>query len=86
MEASQLDDFFRHLGLSILKRRRELGMSQGDLAKAAGIHRTYVSDVENGKRNFSIGTLYSIAHSLKIPVQKLIDLGDADVKLPPPRE
>jgi DNA-binding XRE family transcriptional regulator len=44
-------------GFAVRARREELGLIQEDLAEKAGIHRTYLSDIERGSRNVSIVTL-----------------------------
>ncbi|MBX9720727.1 MAG: helix-turn-helix transcriptional regulator [Candidatus Obscuribacterales bacterium] len=72
MDTDHLDEFMKGLGRLVLRRRKELGLSQTDLASKAGLHRTYISDVENGKRNFSLGTLYSLSSTLKISMTQLI--------------
>ena len=59
------------LGAAIRKRRSSLGISQEELAVRAGLHRTYVSDVERGARNPSIKTIGKIAEGLQVPVFKL---------------
>ena len=42
------------LGRTIKSFRLEKDLSQEELADLCGIHRTYISDVELGKRNISI--------------------------------
>lgn len=37
------------VGANIRARREEVGMTQGTLAERAGIHRTFLSQVENGR-------------------------------------
>lgn len=39
-------------GLMIRARRNELGLSLGDVEKATGISKTYISDLEIGNRPF----------------------------------
>ena len=73
MDSDKLNGFFKNLGIVIYRRRQELGLSQAELAQITGIHRTYVSDLENGKRNFSLGTLNALAKSLEITVTELIE-------------
>ena len=63
------------IGISVSKRRIELGMSQEELARRAGVHRTYISDVERGVRNVSILTLERIASALEIPLGVLFIFG-----------
>jgi len=64
-----------NIGAAVAKRRAELGMSQEELASKAGLHRTYVSDVERGLRNFSILTLERISEALDIPLGALLLIG-----------
>ncbi len=65
--------FFKALGANIRKRRRELDMTQDELAAKAGIERSYLSNIEAGKKNFSLGVLVDIAGALKITVIKLLE-------------
>ena len=51
-------------GQAVRKVRLEQGISQGELADRCGLHRTYISDVELGKRNISLENIERIAISL----------------------
>jgi len=51
--------------------RNEKGISQEKLAELAGVHRTYISDVERGARNVSLVNIVRIAEGLKVEVSKL---------------
>lgn len=51
-------------GQAVRKVRLEQGMSQEELADRCGLHRTYISDVELGKRNISLENIEKIAISL----------------------
>jgi transcriptional regulator with XRE-family HTH domain len=53
---------------SIVKERRELlNISQTDLAKRMGVHQSYVSDLESGKKaNPTKETLWKLADALEI--------------------
>ncbi len=42
------------VGQRIKELRHELGLSQEALGNKAGVDRTYVTDVENGRRNVSV--------------------------------
>ena len=63
------------IGNSVSKRRSELGLSQEELALKAGVHRTYISDVERGVRNVSILTLERIASAMDLPLGVLFIFG-----------
>jgi len=51
--------------------RGRLGISQEELAGRAGLHRTYVSDIERGARNLSLESIDKLAKALGIPVSTL---------------
>ena len=51
-------------GQAARKVRLEQGISQEELADRCGLHRTYISDVELGKRNISLENIERIAISL----------------------
>jgi transcriptional regulator with XRE-family HTH domain len=55
-------------GKVVRRRRRQLGLSQEDFADKAGIHRTYVSSIELGKVQVSIGIAHQIAVALEVPL------------------
>jgi CheY-like chemotaxis protein len=59
------------LGLAIKTERCALGISQEQLAERAGLHRTYVSDVERGARNPSIASIEKLAHALELSISAL---------------
>ena len=61
------------LGAAIKTERSSLGISQEQLAERAGLHRTYVSDVERGVRNPSISTVERLADALELPISALFD-------------
>lgn len=54
----------RALGKRITELREERGWTQRQLAEAAGTSTTFLSEVENGKRNLSSGKLLRIADEL----------------------
>jgi transcriptional regulator with XRE-family HTH domain len=57
-------DVRKRVGVNLQRLRRGKGLSQEELAHRARIHQTYLSGVEGGKRNPSIGVLGRIARSL----------------------
>jgi len=59
-------DIKEKVGNRIRSLRTEKGLSQEALANEAGIDRTYMTDVENGRRNISIEVLSKIIAALGI--------------------
>lgn len=60
------------IGKNIRDLRKRQNLSQIDLAVAVGIDRAYLSEIENGKTNITINTLYAIADALNTPMTKLL--------------
>ncbi|NER23600.1 MAG: helix-turn-helix transcriptional regulator [Symploca sp. SIO1C2] len=59
---------------NIKKRRKELDLSQEDLAEKCGLHRTYVGAIERSERNITLQTLEKLAGSLGVsPLDLLKD-------------
>ncbi|MFC4594604.1 helix-turn-helix domain-containing protein [Sphingobium tyrosinilyticum] len=54
-------DIQQRLGLTIRRLREAKGWSREDDADRAGIHRTYVSDIERGRRNPTITVVEKLA-------------------------
>jgi transcriptional regulator with XRE-family HTH domain len=52
--------------------RADKGWSQEDYADRAGIHRTYVSDIERGRRNPTISVVEKLAVPLGITASELL--------------
>jgi len=64
---------YRCLGEVIALRRRRLGLSQEKLAEQSGVDRSFLSSVEQGKRNPSFGTVASIAGGLRMRYARLVE-------------
>ena len=58
---------------NIRARRKELDLSQEQLAFEAGLHRTYISGIERGIRNVSIDNIGVIAKALKREPARLLE-------------
>jgi transcriptional regulator with XRE-family HTH domain len=69
--------FLIALGDAVRERRIDLLLTQEGLGVAAGLHRTYVTDIESGKRNVATLTLLRIAEALKLPLSDLILAAEA---------
>jgi transcriptional regulator with XRE-family HTH domain len=60
------------IGQYIRKLREEKNLSQEELAHASGITYQYLSGVENGRENFTIGVLDSVSKSLNTDLKQLV--------------
>ena len=64
MRTSKRSDIRHRFGTAVKRRREELGLTQEDLAERAGLHRTYLSDIERGTRNPSLVNIDRLAGAL----------------------
>lgn len=61
------------LGLRVRKYREVLNLSQSELARIAGLHRSYIVSVEKGERNISYINLVKLAGALSIKISLLVE-------------
>ena len=61
------------VGQRIKELRSELGISQEALANKADLDRTYITDVENGRRNISIENLEKLILALETTLADFFD-------------
>ncbi len=64
-------DINQRFGKAIRRRRRELDLSQEELAERAEIHRTYISSIERGQRNPSLENIEKLTKALDISISEL---------------
>ncbi|MFT0878718.1 helix-turn-helix transcriptional regulator [Rhodopseudomonas sp. G2_2311] len=55
----------RQFGLEVRRRRVELGVTQEQFAELSGLHRTYISGIEQGDRNPTLDIVFTIARALR---------------------
>jgi len=60
------------LGQNLKQIRVQKQMSQGDIARALGVDKGYISNIENGKKNPTLLTLTRLAEALDVGVDDLI--------------
>lgn len=64
------------LGTTIRKHRKQLGITQEELAWRAGLHRTYIADIERGGRNVTLRSVANLAKALRVTVDALLSIPD----------
>ena len=58
-------------GQAIRKLRNDAGISQETFADLCDLHRTFISDVELGKRNVSLENIQKMAEALNMSISAL---------------
>lgn len=59
-------------GNALRDARQALGYSQEELAYLAGISRTYMSDIEQGKRNIAVDNMERLAEAVGKPLWEML--------------
>jgi transcriptional regulator with XRE-family HTH domain len=67
------------VGARVRALRVERGLSLSALATAAGIGKGSLSELETGRRNPTLDTLYALAGPLGVPLASLVDFRDGSV-------
>lgn len=65
-------DMRRLVGDNCARIRKERGLTQEELAERSGLTQQYLSDLERGKRNPTIVTLYEISQALGVSHVELV--------------
>ncbi|MBD2436587.1 helix-turn-helix transcriptional regulator [Nostoc sp. FACHB-110] len=64
-------DIKQRFGKAVRRRKRELDLSQEQLAERAGLHRPNISNLERGELNPSLETIEKLANAMNISIPKL---------------
>ncbi len=60
------------LGKNLKRIRTEKKMSQGDIMRALGCSRSYISNIENGKTNPTLTTISKLAKAVDVSTNELL--------------
>ena len=66
-----MGDVQKRVGGNVARLRKQRGLTQEALAQAADVKQTYLSEIENGKRNPTLGMMERIAAALGADVHDL---------------
>lgn len=69
---NKINDILPVIAKNVTKFRKQLGLTQEELAFKADIDRTYVGYIENAKQNISLEILCSLSKALNIDVLQLL--------------
>lgn len=61
----------KKFGEAVRKRRKELSLSQEELAERAKLHRTYIGMIERGEKNLTLTNIEKLAVSLNCSISEL---------------
>jgi len=64
--------FYKQVGENIRAKRKQLGLSQDGLAKAVGLKRPSMSNIEKGRQNILLHTFCDIAETLNSTADTLL--------------
>ena len=59
-----LENVVRKVGRRIRELRQKKGWSQEKLAEEAGLHRTYIGQVERGEKSIGVENLFRVARAV----------------------
>jgi transcriptional regulator with XRE-family HTH domain len=65
------DAYQRLFGETVRALREGQGLSQEELGRRSGLHRTYIGSVERGERNASLRAIAQLAEGLGLPAADL---------------
>ena len=66
-------DIRERFGRNVRVCRQNLGLSQEALAEQSGLHRTYISGLESGRRNPTITVVAQLAKALRVKASDLLE-------------
>ena len=69
---SAVSEVLERFGKKLRSVRTGKGISQEELARRSGLHRTYVSRVERGERNISLANIAKLAGALGVRMGDLM--------------
>lgn len=67
-----MTNILKEFGQKVLHYRRKKKLSQEALAGIAGLHRTYIGQIETGRRNVALKNIEKIAKALGVSAKDLL--------------
>lgn len=73
VEQESVDAFVKNVAANVRTLRAQAEMTLADLAAAAGLGKSTLAQLESGKGNPSVETLWAIAAALKVPFARIVE-------------
>jgi transcriptional regulator with XRE-family HTH domain len=73
MEQETIDTFVRTVATNVRALRMQADLTLAELATAAGLGKSTLAQLESGKGNPSVETLWAIAAALKVPFARIVE-------------
>jgi transcriptional regulator with XRE-family HTH domain len=73
MEPTSVDTFVRSVAANVRALRMQADLTLAELASAAGLGKSTLAQLESGKGNPSVETLWAIAAALQVPFARIVD-------------
>ncbi len=87
---TDIDTFYRTIGINVMRLRKEKGMTQLDLALSIGLKSVgliSVAELYHNKKHFNLEHLYKIAKVLEIDLCDFVqDREEIEAEFPPSQE
>jgi transcriptional regulator with XRE-family HTH domain len=68
-----VDSFVRAVAANVRTLRMQAGLTLADLASAAGLGKSTLAQLESGRANPSVETLWAIAAALQVPFARIVE-------------
>ena len=59
--------------------RKKRNLSQSELSRRSGLHRSYIGDLERGARNLSVKNMFRLACALDMSATDLVKLAETKI-------
>ena len=73
VERGSSDDFVRGVAANVRTLRHDAGLTLAELAAAAGLGKSTLAQLESGRANPSVETLWAIAAALEVPFARIVE-------------
>ncbi|MCL1806778.1 MAG: helix-turn-helix domain-containing protein [Oscillospiraceae bacterium] len=68
-----MSDIAKTIGERLRTYRNRTGMKQEELAERAGVHPTYIGQLERGEKNATLESIEKVARALDLPFEVLFE-------------